>query len=85
MRLYLQDPPSLAELEALRDALGVTAVEMMRTGEKAFKELGLAKDSPEANLLAAMAADPILIERPVAMRDGKAVTGRPTEALEALL
>ncbi|MFW8593378.1 arsenate reductase (glutaredoxin) [Cribrihabitans neustonicus] len=85
VRLYLQDPPTLAELEAVREALGAEAIGMMRTGEKTFKELGLAKDSPEAELMAAMAEHPVLIERPVAIRDGKAVIGRPTEAIEALI
>ena len=58
---------------------------MMRTGEKVFKELGLRKDSPEADLLNAMAEHPILIERPIALLGDKAVIGRPTEAIETLL
>ncbi len=85
LRLYLQDGPSLAEVTALRDALGLDAIAMMRSGEKLFKELGLTKTSPETDLLAAMVAHPILIERPIAAKAAKAVIGRPTEALEALL
>lgn len=85
VRLYLQDAPSVAEIKAVQAALGVSALEMMRTGEKVFKELGLTKDSGEADLLAAMAAHPVLIERPIAIQDGKGVIGRPTEAIEALL
>lgn len=85
VRLYLQDAPSVAEIKAVQAALGVSALEMMRTGEKVFKELGLTKVSGEADLLAAMAAHPVLIERPIAIQDGKAVIGRPTEAIEALL
>lgn len=85
VRLYLQDAPSVAEIKAVQAALGVSALEMMRTGEKVFKELGLTKDSGEADLLAAMAAHPVLIERPIAIQNGKAVIGRPTEAIEALL
>ncbi|UWQ77714.1 arsenate reductase (glutaredoxin) [Leisingera sp. S132] len=84
-RVYLENAPSVEELKAVQAALGISAVEMMRTGEKIFKELGLSKDSAEDDLLAAMAAHPILIERPIAIRDGKAVIGRPTEAIEALL
>ncbi|OBY28260.1 arsenate reductase (glutaredoxin) [Leisingera sp. JC1] len=84
-RAYLEDAPSVEELKAVQAALGVSAVEMMRTGEKVFKELGLSKDSAEEELLAAMAAHPILIERPIAIKDGKAVIGRPTEAIETLL
>ena len=84
-RLYLQDSPSVEEIKAVQAALGISVVELMRTGEKVFKELGLSKDSPEEVLLEAMAANPILIERPIAIKGGKAVIGRPTEAIEALL
>lgn len=85
VRLYLQDAPSLDELKALQTRLGLPVIQMMRTGEKIFKELGLSKESPEGDLLAAMVEHPILIERPIAVKDDKAVIGRPTEALEALL
>ncbi|MEP2718182.1 arsenate reductase (glutaredoxin) [Pseudophaeobacter sp.] len=85
VRLYLQDAPSLEELKTLQKALGLPVIQMMRTGEKTFKELGLQKDSAEENLLAAMAQHPILLERPIAIKGDKAVIGRPTEAFEALL
>ncbi|WP_281953657.1 arsenate reductase (glutaredoxin) [Pseudophaeobacter arcticus] len=90
VRLYLQDGPSLDELKALQAALGLSAIKMMRRGEKIFKELDLHEDSPEAELLDAMVAHPILIERPIAIKKDaikgdEAVIGRPTEALEALI
>jgi arsenate reductase (glutaredoxin) len=85
LRRYLEDAPLRKEIVAARDALGLRAVEMMRTGEKVFKELGLSKDSPEDTLIDAMAAHPILIERPIAFRDTRAVIGRPPEAVRALL
>ncbi|MBE1296948.1 arsenate reductase (glutaredoxin) [Phycobacter azelaicus] len=85
VRLYLKDAPDLEELEAVHAALGTSVIDMMRTGEKTFKELGLSKESSDADLLTAMAAHPILIERPIAIRASKAVIGRPTEAIETLL
>ncbi|EBA14974.1 arsenate reductase [Roseobacter sp. SK209-2-6] len=84
-RLYLQDAPSKVEIEAMLAALNLPALEMMRKGDKLFKELGLSADSSEADLITAMASNPALIERPIAEKDGKAVIGRPTEALSALL
>jgi len=85
VRQYLKDAPSLEELKTVQAALDLPAIGMMRTGEKTFKELDLSKDSAEADLLAAMAEHPILIERPIAIKGDRAVIGRPTEAIEALL
>lgn len=83
VRKYLEDAPSLQELQAAQDLLGVRAIEMMRTGEVEFKALGLSKDDDDARLLAAMAAHPKLIERPVVFAHGRAVIARPPErALE---
>jgi arsenate reductase len=86
VRRYLEDAPTPAELQAVRAALGTPPIiEMMRTKEKLFKALGLGKASDDAALLAAMAEQPILIERPIVIAGGKAVIGRPPEAVLALL
>lgn len=86
LRLYLTDAPSAAEIAAARLALGQPPViEMMRTGEKLFKELGLSKADNDAALLAAMATNPILIERPLAINGDQAVIGRPPERILELL
>ena len=78
VRLYLKDAPSEAEIVAVRNALGVTADAMMRKGEKIFKELDLAT-ATESELIDAMVAHPILIERPIVINNGKAAIGRPPE------
>ncbi|MFD0858900.1 arsenate reductase (glutaredoxin) [Roseovarius aquimarinus] len=85
VRRYLDDAPGEAELRAAHAQLGGPVIAMMRTGEAAFRQAGLTKDSPEDALFAAMAAHPILIERPLAMTAGRAVIGRPPEAVLALL
>ena len=85
LRRYLEDAPTRDGIIAARDALGLPAIKMMRTGERLFKELGLTKNSPEEALIDAMAAHPILIERPIAFSTGRAVIGRPPEAVQALL
>jgi len=85
VRLYLKDAPSLEEIKSVHTALGASVIDMMRTGEKTFKDQGLSKDSSDADLLAAMAAHPILIERPIAIKGTRAVIGRPTKAIESLL
>ena len=86
LRRYLEETPSADEIEAMRTALGnIPAIDMMRTGEKLFRELGLDKTISDADAIAAMAAHPILIERPIAMRNARAAIGRPPENVLALL
>ena len=84
LRLYLQDPPSEGELRALHAKLGGPVRAMMRTKEAVYKSMGLAQASDDA-LFAAMAAHPILIERPVAQTDRAARIGRPPELVLELL
>ena len=79
VRRYLEDKPSAQEVTAACKAIGGDLLSMMRRGEKAFKDAGLSKDSSNTDLLAAMVAYPILIERPIAFAGGKAVIGRPPE------
>lgn len=86
VRLYLEQPPSAAELKKLLKALGLSARDLLRKGEAEYKELGLADTSlSEAKLVAAMVAHPRLIERPVVVRKGKAVLGRPPENVLQLI
>lgn len=85
-RLYLQDAPDVAQITAAWQALGTPPVsEMMRTNEKLFRELGLSKSDPDEALIAAMATNPILIERPLAIAGKRAVIGRPPERVLELL
>jgi arsenate reductase (glutaredoxin) len=82
---YLEESPDRAELERVMGLLGITDPRaMMRTGEDRYAELGLATAGRE-ELLAAMVADPVLIERPIVMRGDRAVIARPPEALLDLL
>ena len=86
VRRYLEDTPDRDQIVAARKAMGQPPViEMMRSGEKLFRELGLAKTDDADTLLDAMAAHPILIERPVAIAGDRAVIGRPPERVLDLL
>ena len=82
---YLKDNPTRADVEGVMRMLGVEEPRaMMRTGEPAFAELALA-DADDEELLEAMVAHPILIERPIIIKGDKAVIGRPPERLLDLL
>lgn len=82
---YLDTPPSKEELAAVLKMLGITARELMRTKEEIYKTLNLAEENNEDRLIAAMIENPKLIERPIIIKDGKAVIGRPIENIIDLL
>ena len=82
---YLDTPPTKEELKELLKMLGISARELMRTKEAIYKELKLKEETDEEKLIEAMVANPKLIERPVVIKDGKAVIGRPIENIVELL
>ena len=85
VRLYLVDAPDEATLRDVEGKLELRPVEMMRIKEKLFKELGLSKSDNDETLLAAMSANPSLIERPIVVNSGIAAIGRPPEAVLDIL
>lgn len=84
IRLYLKEPPTEEEIVALLRLLEVPAIGLVRTGEPVFRDLDLA-DGDDNALVAAMAAHPILIERPILVAGPRAVIGRPPEKILDLL
>ena len=85
VRLYLEDAPSSAEIESVVRQLGIRPWELLRRGEKIFKELELTKESDDAAVFDAMSQYPILIERPVVIHQGRATLGRPPENVLTLI
>jgi len=83
--LYLETPPDAAELKGLLQKLGMKASELVRRGEDDYKTAGLDKNSSDREVLAAMVKYPKLIERPIVVKGGKAVLGRPPENVLALI
>ena len=82
---YLKVAPSKNELKLVLSQLNISAKELLRTGEAVYKELGLKDVSDEEKLIDAMLKNPKLIERPIIVKNGKAVIARPIENLEELL
>ncbi|WBQ12458.1 arsenate reductase (glutaredoxin) [Hyphomonadaceae bacterium BL14] len=86
VRLYLDRPPTVAELDSVIAALGLAcAHDLIRTGEPDYKAAGLSRGCSDAELIAAMAAHPKLIERPILIDSGLAVIGRPPERVMELV
>jgi arsenate reductase len=83
---YLETPPSAADLRTLLGKLGLSARQLLRSGEEEYQTLGLADAGlSEDQLIEAMVAHPRLIERPILVAGDKAVVGRPPEKVLEIL
>lgn len=83
---YLKQPPSREELIEILKALGLEPRQLMRQGEAEYQQAGL--DNPELSdeqLIQAMLEHPRLIERPIVVKDGKVIIGRPPERVLDIL
>lgn len=86
VREYLKNPPSKAEIEKLIELVGGEPAELVRDGEPDFKKLGKKKaDLSKADIAKAIAAHPILLQRPIVVSGKRAAIGRPPEAVLPLL
>jgi len=84
IREYLKEPLSKSELEVLLTKLGYTPLQLVRTGEKVWKESYRDIDLSRDELIEVMIKHPQLIERPIVENDKKAIVGRPTEQIETI-
>ncbi|SMG16950.1 arsenate reductase [Marivirga sericea] len=82
---YIKQVPTHAELEDVLQKLGMKAEDLLRKNEKVFKELYKGKNLSDSEWIEAMIAEPKLIERPILVKEDKAVVGRPPEKVLDLL
>ena len=83
---YLNNPPSVDELQSLAIKMGVKARDFIRTREAIFKELNLQSHMDDENFMfQKMSENPKLIERPIIVKGDKAVLGRPPEIVEEFI
>ena len=86
VREYLKEPPSKAEVENLVALVGGDPRALIRDGEAEFKALKLKKaDLTTAQIVDAIAAHPVLLQRPIVVKGKHAAIGRPPEAVLPLL
>ena len=82
---YLKNPPSLKDLNALLSKLRVTPAEMIRSKEPIHDELKLGEPGKSReDILRAVSEHPVLLQRPIVVRDNRAVIARPPEKVEEL-
>lgn len=82
---YLKNPLSARAVSTLIGKLGIEPHDLLRRREAPYRELGLSADSTKADVAAAIAAHPILMERPVVVVGDRARIGRPPEAVLRIL
>jgi arsenate reductase (glutaredoxin) len=83
---YYVEPLSKKKLTELVRKMGVKPRELLRKSEPVYKELGLANgEFSDSELIALMVEHPDLLQRPIVERGDRAVLGRPTENVKALL
>lgn len=83
---YLKNPPTEKELARILKLLHMEPRQLIRSREPEYKEAGL--DDPllsDRELIKIMIEDPILIERPIVLANGKAALGRPPEKVLDIL
>jgi len=84
--LYLENTPNEKEIESLLNKLGLSARQLLRKGEEAYKENKLSNtELSEQALIIKMRQFPKLIERPIVVKGDKAILGRPPENVLELI
>lgn len=81
--LYLETPPDTATLADITKLLGLSAHEILRTGEAAYSKA--MADWPEEKIFAAISENPILLQRPIVVTNNQARIGRPPEQVLDIL
>lgn len=83
---YLNSPPDATQLKKILGLLGLSPREIIRTKDDLYKELNLDNEGLDDNqIIAALIENPILIERPIVLANGKAAIGRPPENILVIL
>lgn len=83
---YYVEPIGETKLRELIKKMGIEPRELLRTGEKVYRELELGKrELNDDEIIRLMVEHPDLVQRPIVERGERAVLGRPTEKIKELL
>jgi arsenate reductase len=82
---YLTDVPTLEELQILLGKLQIEPMELVRENEKIWIEKYKGTPLTDIEIIKAMVANPILIERPIIVNGDRAIIGRPIENIKRIL
>lgn len=82
---YLKEPPTEKEMEDLLEKLQMAPIQLVRQNESIWKEKYKGKDLSDKELIRIMSKNPKLIERPIVIKENKAVIGRPPSNIEKII
>ena len=82
---YLTETPTFEQLKTLLKQLNFEPIQLIRTKEKIWIENFKGKTLSNDEIINAMVENPILIERPIVVKDGKAIIGRDPELTASFL
>lgn len=79
---YLDHPPTFEELKSLLQKLNFSPIELIRQKEKIWIEKYKGKSLSDDEIIQAMVENPILIERPILIKEDKAIIARELDKVE---
>ncbi|MWB96118.1 arsenate reductase (glutaredoxin) [Flavobacterium sp. GA093] len=82
---YLTETPTFEELQSLVEKLNLQPLQLIRTKEKIWTENYKSKTLTDKEIIQAMVDNPILMERPIVIKDGKAIIGRDLDLVASFL
>jgi arsenate reductase (glutaredoxin) len=82
---YLKEKPTLGEFKKLLAKLNMKPEGLLRKGEALYKEKYRGMNFTDEEWIRVMIDNPVLIERPIIVKDNKAIVGRPPEKVLELL
>lgn len=82
---YLTETPTFDELKVLLKKLNLQPIQLVRSKEKIWIEHYKEKELTNDQIIQAMIDNPILIERPIVIKDGKAIIGRDLDLVASFL
>jgi len=82
---YLKNPPTVVQLKEIIGKLGIKPIALVRKKEPLWLEKFEGKKLTNAQIIKILAANPILIERPIVINGEKAVIARPIENAKTII
>ena len=82
---YLDHPPSESHIKDLLKKLDMEPIELVRTNEAIWKSDFKGKELTDNDIVTALSQHPKLMERPIVVKNNKAVVGRPPGNISRIL